>query len=170
MHDISGERVDWNAIRQDFPILRERAHGHQLIYFDNAATSQKPQLVIDTLRNYYEHNNANVHRGLHELSSRATELYEKARERVAAYIGATSADQIIFTRGTTESINLVAQSWGGKFISQSDVILLKKWSTTAISSPGSCLRNERAHGCVLSLSVKMALSHSIDSIPCSRRK
>jgi len=124
VHDISGERVDWNAIRQDFPILRERAHGHQLIYFDNAATSQKPQLVIDTLRNYYEHNNANVHRGLHELSSRATELYEKARERVAAYIGATSADQIIFTRGTTESINLVAQSWGGKFISQSDVIFL----------------------------------------------
>jgi cysteine desulfurase / selenocysteine lyase len=85
MHDMSGERVDWNAIRQDFPILRERAHGHQLIYFDNAATSQKPQLVMDTLRNYYERNNANVHRGLYELSSRATELYEKARERVAAY-------------------------------------------------------------------------------------
>src|SRR6478752_2647201 len=116
--------VDWKAIREDFPILRERAHGHPLIYFDSAATSQKPRQVIDALRNYYEHNNANVHRGLHELSSRATEAYERSRQRVADYLGAASANEIIFTRGTTESINLVAQAWGGKSLREGDVILL----------------------------------------------
>jgi len=120
----SRRELDWNAIRDDFPILRERAHGHPLIYFDNAATTQKPRAVLEALRNYYEHNNANVHRGLHELSSRATEAYEKSRERVAQYLGAASPDEIVFTRGTTESINLVAQAWGGKFLRADDVILL----------------------------------------------
>jgi cysteine desulfurase / selenocysteine lyase len=124
VHQIATGGVDWRAIREDFPILRERAHGHPLIYFDSAATSQKPHAVIDALRHYYEHENANVHRGLHELSSRATEAYERARRRVATYLGATSAEEIVFTRGTTESINLVAQAWGGKFIREGDVILL----------------------------------------------
>ena len=124
MHQIAGNRVDWKAIREDFPILREQAHGHPLIYFDNAATSQKPRHVLDALRHYYEHENANVHRGLHELSSRATEAYEKSRKRVASYLGATTADEIVFTRGTTESINLVAQAWGGKFLRAGDAILL----------------------------------------------
>jgi cysteine desulfurase/selenocysteine lyase len=78
---MAGGGVDWKAIREDFPILREQAHGHPLIYFDSAATSQKPQAVLDALRNYYEHNNANVHRGLHELSSRATEAYETSALR-----------------------------------------------------------------------------------------
>src|SRR5881409_4000339 len=124
MHQMASGGVDWKAIREDFPILHERAHGHPLIYFDSAATSQKPRPVIDALRNFYEHENANVHRGLHMLSSRATEAYEKARQRVADYIGAASAEEIVFTRGTTESINLVAQAWGGKFIREGDVILL----------------------------------------------
>ena len=124
MHQLASSAVDWNAIREDFPILREQAHGHPLIYFDNAATSQKPRNVLDALRNYYEHENANVHRGLHELSSRATEAYEQARQRVATYLGAASAEEIVFTRGTTESINLVAQAWGGKFVGAGDVILL----------------------------------------------
>src|SRR5438876_2753986 len=124
VHQVASSAVDWKAIREDFPILHEQAHGHSLIYFDNAATSQKPRNVLDALRNYYEHENANVHRGLHELSSRATEAYEKSRQRVANYLGAASADEIIFTRGTTESINLVAQAWGGKFIRARDVILL----------------------------------------------
>ena len=124
MHQIATGTVDWKAIREDFPILRERAHGHPLIYFDSAATSQKPRAVIDALRHYYEHQNANVHRGLHELSSRATEAYEQARRRVATYLGAASAQEIVFTRGTTESINLVAQAWGGKFLGGGDVILL----------------------------------------------
>ncbi len=121
---MANQGVDWRALREDFPILRERANGHPLIYFDSAATSQKPRAVLDALRNYYEHENANVHRGLHVLSSRATEAYEKSRQRVASYIGAANADEIVFTRGTTESINLVAQAWGGKFLRAGDVILL----------------------------------------------
>ncbi len=124
MHKIAARTIDWKAIREDFPILREQANGHPLIYFDSAATSQKPRPVIEALHRYYEHENANVHRGLHVLSSRATEAYEKARQRTAEYIGAASADEILFTRGTTESINLVAQAWGGKFIREGDVILL----------------------------------------------
>src|SRR5437764_121014 len=124
MHQMAGGGVDWKAIREDFPILCERAHGQPLIYFDSAATSQKPQTVLDALRNYYEHNNANVHRGLHELSSRATEAYETSRQHVAKYIGAATADEIIFTRGPTEGINLVAQAWRGKFLRDGDVILL----------------------------------------------
>ena len=124
MHQTATGAVDWNAIREDFPILREQAHGHPLIYFDSAATSQKPRAVLDALRHYYEHENANVHRGLHHLSTRATEAYERSRQSVASYIGAARADEIVFTRGTTESINLVAQAWGGKFIHEGDVILL----------------------------------------------
>ena len=124
MHKVAMSRVDWSALREDFPILRERVNGHPLIYFDNAATSQKPRAVLDVVRSYYEHENANVHRGLHTLSARATEHYEKSRQRVADFIGATSADEIVFTRGTTESINLVAQAWGGKFLRAGDVILL----------------------------------------------
>jgi cysteine desulfurase / selenocysteine lyase len=124
VHQIASSGVDWNAIREDFPILHEQVHGHPLIYFDSAATSQKPRNVLDALRHYYEHENANVHRGLHELSSRATEAYEKSRKRVASYLGAATADEIVFTRGTTESINLVAQAWGGKFLRAGDAILL----------------------------------------------
>lgn len=124
MHKLASSTVDWHAIRDDFPILREKAHGHPLIYFDNAATTQKPRPVLEAIRNYYEHDNANVHRGLHMLSMRATDAYERARERVAEYIGAASADEIVFTRGTTESINLIAQAWGEKFVRAGDVILL----------------------------------------------
>lgn len=124
MHTISHGSIDWPAVRRDFPILDEKVHGQPLIYFDNAATSQKPRAVVDAIRHYYEHDNANVHRGLHELSSRATEAYEDARRRVAGYLGAASADEVIFTRGTTESINLVAQAWGGNFLRAGDVILL----------------------------------------------
>jgi cysteine desulfurase/selenocysteine lyase len=124
MHRAATSQVDWTALREDFSILRERVNGHPLIYFDNAATSQKPRAVLDVLRAYYEHENANVHRGLHALSSRATEHYEKSRQRVADFIGADNADEIVFTRGTTESINLVAQAWGGKFLKAGDVILL----------------------------------------------
>src|SRR6267378_8409281 len=124
MHKAASSQVDWAALREDFPILRERVNGHPLIYFDSAATSQKPTAVLDVVRNYYEHESANVHRGLHALSMRATEHYEKSRQRVADFVGAKSADEIVFTRGTTESINLVAQAWGGKFLRAGDVILL----------------------------------------------
>src|SRR5882757_694321 len=115
---------DWVAIRADFPILSQNVHGKPLIYFDSAASSQKPRQVIDALRHYYEHDHANVHRGLHALSTRATEAYENARMKVARYLGAASEEEIVFTRGTTEGINLVAQAWGGKFVRTGDVILL----------------------------------------------
>ena len=115
---------DWEAIRADFPILDQQVRGNPLIYFDNAASSQKPRAVIAALAHYYERDNANVHRGLHELSSRATEAYENARAKVARYLGAASAEEIIFTRGTTEAINLVAQTWGAKNVREGDVILL----------------------------------------------
>jgi cysteine desulfurase / selenocysteine lyase len=125
VHQVRGSgSVDWAKVREDFPILEQEVHGHPLIYFDNAATTQKPRAVLEALRSYYEHDNANVHRGLHELSSRATEAYEGARATVAQYLGAASADEIVFTRGTTEGINLVAQAWGGKFLTTGDVILL----------------------------------------------
>ena len=115
---------DWDAIRADFPILDQQVRGQPLIYFDNAASSQKPRAVIDAISRYYERDNANVHRGLHELSSRATDAFEGARAKVARYLGAASADEIVFTRGTTEGINLVAQAWGAKFVRAGDVILL----------------------------------------------
>ena len=124
MHQSRESSIDWKTVREDFPILDQQVHGHPLVYFDNAATTQKPRAVVEALRSYYDHDNANVHRGLHELSSRATEAYEAARRRVAQYIGAASADEIVFTRGTTEGINLVAQAWGGKFLQRGDVILL----------------------------------------------
>src|SRR2546423_2761383 len=124
VHQVRENSIDWAAIREDFPILDQQVHGHPLIYFDNAATTQKPRPVIEALRSYYERDNANVHRGLHELSSRATEAYEAARATVAQYIGGASPDEIVFTRGTTEGINLVAQAWGGKFLQRGDVILL----------------------------------------------
>src|SRR5438270_3800770 len=124
MHKVATSRVDWSALREDFPILQERVNGHPRIYFDRAASSQKPSAVLDVVRNYYEHENANVHRGLHALSARATEHYEKSRQRAADFIDAKSADEIVFTRGTTDSINLVAQAWGGKFLRAGDVILL----------------------------------------------
>src|SRR5438105_11693458 len=124
MHRVATADVDWKAIREDFPILHEKAHGQPLIYFDSAATSQKPRNVLEAVQHYYQHKNANVHRGLHELSSRATEAYERSRRRVAEYLGAASPEEIVFTRGTTESINLVAQAWGGKFLRAGDVILL----------------------------------------------
>ena len=116
--------IDWESLRADFPILHQKVHGHPLIYFDNAATSQKPRAVLDALRNYYERDNANVHRGIHELSNRATAAFEAARARTAKFINARTADEIVFTRGTTESINLVAHSWGSKNLKPGDGILL----------------------------------------------
>ena len=116
--------IDLASTRQDFPILHQKVHGHDLIYLDNAATSQKPQVVIDALHHYYEHDNANVHRGIHELSNRASIAYEATRARAAKFLNARSADEIIFTRGTTESINLVAHSWGTRFLKRGDKVLL----------------------------------------------
>ena len=111
-------------IREDFPALRQSVNGKPLVYLDNAATSQKPQAVLDAIASYYEHDNANVHRGIHELSRRATVAYEEARGKAARWINAASPDEIVWTRGTTEAINLVATSWGLDNVRAGDEILL----------------------------------------------
>jgi len=118
--------INWQKIREDFPALHQAVNGHPLVYLDNAATSQKPRAVIDALVHYYERDNANVHRGIHELSNRATAAFEAARTRVARFINARSADEIVFTRGTTEGINLVAAAWGNSQLKPGDQILLTK--------------------------------------------
>ena len=113
-----------SSIREDFPALAQEINGHPLVYFDNAATTQKPRPVLEAIQRYYECDNANVHRGIHELSNRATAAYEGARERVAQFLNAPSAKDIIFTRGTTEALNLVAATWGAANLREGDVILL----------------------------------------------
>jgi cysteine desulfurase/selenocysteine lyase len=115
---------DVEKIRADFPILRTKVHGHPLVYLDNAATSQKPQAVIDALVRYYEGENANIHRGVHYLSQIATEAFENARETVRAFVNAADTKEIIFTRGTTEAINLVAQTYGRVHVGAGDEVLI----------------------------------------------
>lgn len=115
---------DVQAVRRDFPILAERVNGKPLVWFDNAATTQKPQAVIDRLVQFYQHENSNIHRAAHELAARATDAYEAARGKVARFLGAASAEEIIFVRGATEAINLVAKSWGRQNIREGDEIVV----------------------------------------------
>jgi cysteine desulfurase/selenocysteine lyase len=115
---------DVQRVRADFPILRQEVRGRPLVYLDSAATSQKPQAVIDAIVRFYQHDNANVHRGVHVLSERATEAYEGARETVRRFINARDAKEIIFVRGTTEAINLVAQTYGRKHLGPGDEVLI----------------------------------------------
>jgi cysteine desulfurase/selenocysteine lyase len=115
---------DVQALRRDFPILKKRVSGHPLVWFDNAATTQKPQAVIDRISYFYEHENSNIHRAAHELAARSTDAYEKARDTVAHFMNASSSSEIVFARGTTEAINLVAQSWGRQNIGAGDEIVI----------------------------------------------
>ncbi|HEY8037702.1 MAG TPA: family 2A encapsulin nanocompartment cargo protein cysteine desulfurase [Methylobacter sp.] len=115
---------DVQAVRRDFPILKERVNGQPLVWFDNAATTQKPQAVIDRVSYFYEHENSNIHRAAHELAARSTDAYEKARDTVARFMNASSSAEIVFARGTTEAINLVAQSWGRQHIGAGDEIVI----------------------------------------------
>jgi len=118
------KQFDVNAVRRDFPILQERVHGKPLIWLDNAATTQKPQSVIDRISYFYEHENSNIHRAAHELAARATDAYEDAREKVARFLNASSVKEIVFLRGATEAINLVAKSWGRRHIGKDDEIVI----------------------------------------------
>lgn len=115
---------DVHAVRRDFPILQERVNGRQLIWFDNAATTHKPQAVIDRLAYFYQHENSNIHRAAHELAARATDAYEGARNKVARFLGAASSEEIIFVRGTTEGINLIAKTWGWQNVGEGDEIIV----------------------------------------------
>ena len=121
---LSSTFFDVETIRRDFPILREQVNGRPLIWLDNGATTQKPQSVIDRLKYFYEHENSNVHRAAHELAARATDAYESAREKTRRFLNAGSTREIIFVRGTTEAINLVAQSWGRRNIEKDDEIVI----------------------------------------------
>jgi len=120
----AAQPLDIQAIRRDFPILQERVNGRPLVWFDNAATTQKPQSVIDRIAYFYQHENSNIHRAAHELAARATDAYEHARNVVARFIGAKSSKEIIFVRGTTEGINLIAKTWGEQNIAEGDEIIV----------------------------------------------
>ena len=116
--------LDPYKIREDFPILKRKINNNPLVYFDNAATSQKPKQVIDVIKSFYENHNANVHRAVHTLSQEASELYETAHEEVANFINANSMEEIIFVRGTTEAINLVAYAWGLRNLGKDDEVMV----------------------------------------------
>ncbi len=123
---INVPRMDFDVekIRQDFPLLSQKVHGHPIVYFDNGATTQKPRQVIETVRRYYEEENASIHRGVHFLSERSTETYEKAREKVRKYINAASTNEVIFTSGTTGSINALAFSFGEKHLGPGTEVII----------------------------------------------
>jgi cysteine desulfurase / selenocysteine lyase len=141
-------QFDLGSVRRDFPILREQVNGHPLIWLDNAATTQKPQSVIDRISYFYEHENSNIHRAAHELAARATDAYEDARSKVAHFLNASSSKEIVFARGATEAINLVAQAWGRRHINKGDEIVISwiehhanivPWQMLC-ADKGACLR------------------------------
>ena len=135
--------LDVHAVRRDFPILQERVNGRQIVWFDNAATTQKPQVVIDRLAYFYAHENSNIHRAAHELAARATDAYEGARETVRRFLNAGSTEEIIFVRGTTEAINFVAKSWGARNIGPGDEIIVSHLEHHANIVPWQQLASEK---------------------------
>lgn len=139
--------MDAEMYRPDFPILFQKVHGKALVYLDSAATSQKPRQVIDAMNDYYEHSNANVHRGLHVLAERATETYEGARTKVARFINAARAEEIVWTKNTSEAINLVAHSYGRKFLKSGDEIVVSTMEHHSNLVPWHLLAKDR--GCVV---------------------
>ena len=134
---------DVQAVRRDFPILSEKIHGRPLIWFDNGATTQKPQAVIDRLAYFYAHENSNIHRAAHTLAARATDAYENARKTVARFLGASSTDEIVFVRGATEAINLVAQAWGRHNVGEGDEIIVSHLEHHANIVPWQQLATEK---------------------------
>jgi cysteine desulfurase/selenocysteine lyase len=136
-----------HAVRRDFPILQERVNGKQLVWFDNAATTHKPQSVIDRIAYFYAHENSNIHRAAHALAARATDAYEGARERVRKFINAPEVEEVIFVRGTTEAINLVAKSWGGQHVGEGDEIIVSNLEHHANIVPWQQLAPPRARSC-----------------------
>jgi cysteine desulfurase/selenocysteine lyase len=135
---------DVTAIRADFPILGTKVHGRPLVYLDNAATTQKPRVVLQALQDYYTSSNANVHRGVHHLSGRATDLFEGARARIASFIGAADPREVIFTRNATEGINLVAQTWGRANVRAGDEVLISAMEHHSNIVPWQMLCEEKS--------------------------
>ena len=140
----SGSRpLDIPSIRKDFPVLRQKVHGKPLAWLDNGATTQKPQSVIDAISRFYENDNSNIHRGAHTLAARATDAFEQARQKVQAFLGASSSKDIVFVRGTTEGINFVAQTYGRKFLQPGDEILLSTLEHHANIVPWQMIAKEK---------------------------
>jgi cysteine desulfurase/selenocysteine lyase len=139
--------LDINKIRQDFPILDEKVNGRDLVYFDNAATTQKPFVVLEALANYYGHYNANIHRGIHFLAEKATSAFEDSRTTIQKFLNAAHKEEIIFTYGTTDGINLVAQTYGRKFLKEGDEIIISTLEHHSNIVPWQMLCEE--NGCVL---------------------
>lgn len=131
------------AIRTDFPVLDQQVNGKPLIYFDNAATTQKPKPVLEALQHYYQTDNANIHRGIHTLAERATAAYEDTRKKIAKFLNAPSTEQVILTSGTTESINLVAQTFGRLFIQKGDQLLISNLEHHSNIVPWQMIAEER---------------------------
>jgi cysteine desulfurase/selenocysteine lyase len=135
--------LDVASVRSDFPLLAERVHEHPIVYLDNAATSQKPRPVLEALRHYYEHDNANIHRGVHELSQRATHAYEDARVTAQRFLGAAEAREIVFVRGSTEGVNLVAQTHGRRNVGPGDEVVISGMEHHSNIVPWQLLCEER---------------------------
>ncbi len=141
---MTGSRpLDVAAIRRDFPALHQQVHGKPLAWLDNAATTQKPQEVIDALARFYANDNSNIHRGAHTLAARATDAFEQARQKVQAFLGASSSKEIVFVRGATEGINLVAQTYGRKFLQPGDEIVLSTLEHHANIVPWQMIAKEK---------------------------
>ena len=157
---------DVREVRRDFPILERRVRGRDLVYLDSAATSQKPRQVIEALADYYGRFNANIHRGIHALAEEATEAYEKTRRRVARFIGAPSPRGVIFTRNTTEAVNLVAQAWGRRNLREGDEILSSQMEHHSNLVPWQMLARRGEHGCATFRSPRTAAWTWRASIHC----
>lgn len=147
--------LDVEKIRKDFPILSRKVNGKPLVYFDNAASSQKPQAVIDATSKYYSFENANIHRGVHYLSQEATTAYEAVRGKVAAFINAEKLHEIIFTKGTTDSINLVASSFGRTNVDEGDEVIISAMEHHSNIVPWQMLCEEKKQNSRLFLSMIM---------------
>ncbi|PJZ58308.1 family 2A encapsulin nanocompartment cargo protein cysteine desulfurase [Leptospira barantonii] len=141
--NLSSGGLDIASLKKDFPILKEKINGRELVWLDNAATTQKPQSVIDRISEFYEHENSNIHRGAHTLAARATDAYEAAREKTSRFLNASSTNEIVFVRGATEAINLVAQTWGKQNIGKNDEIIISWLEHHANIVPWQMLCSEK---------------------------
>ena len=147
LHYEEADTLNSEQIKKDFPVLRQKVNGHDLVWLDNGATTQKPLQVIDKISDYYKNYNSNIHRGAHTLAARATDAYEEAREKVQRFINAATSEEIIFVRGTTEGINLVAQTYGRQFLTPGDEVIVSELDHHANIVPWQQVCHEK--GCTL---------------------
>ena len=160
LHYEEADTLNSEQIKKDFPILKQKVNGHDLVWLDNGATTQKPNQVIDKISDYYRTYNSNIHRGAHTLAARATDAYEEAREKVQRFINAATSEEIIFVRGTTEGINLVAQTYGRQFLTPGDEVIVSELDHHANIVPWQLWLRNVVPPCELSLRIRMATSSS----------